>query len=361
MRKTIYSGLIALAVFFPTLAPAADIHTQQYTTAAVAPRIDGFDVEPVTRPAAGNELVFMLYGSPGGSAAVRIDGATGGVDLTENEAGVYEGSYTIRRRDKITTKSTATANLRLGNRVVSAILDEPLVGIARAKRPPPPLHSNGIPKIDRFEVDPPARLEAGEELILILSGSPGGAASARIAGVKGKLVLGENQPGEYSGVYTIKHRDRIAADATVTGNLRIGGQETNAVLGRSLLAPPGHASNRRPGSGVCANCGVVEAINVVEVKGEGSYLGKIAGGVAGAILGNQIGSGSGRTVARVAGAAGGIYAGNEIEKRMKTVKHHEVLVRLDNGGAQTFAYENQPDFGVGTRVKVENATLVVVR
>lgn len=361
MRKIILPGLIALSAFFPLLSPVTDAHAQQYTAATSAPRIDGFDVEPVTRPSPGNELVFMLYGSPGGTAAVQINGATGGVNLTENEAGVYEGTYTIRKRDKITAKSTATANLRLGNRVASAILDEPLVGLASAKRAVPAMHSDAMPKIDRFEVDSPERLEAGEELILTLSGSPGGTASARIAGVKGKLVLGESQPGEYSGIYTIKNRDRIAANATVTGNLRIGSQETNAVLGHTLVARPGYTSSRRDGSARCVNCGVVEAINVVEVKGEGSYLGKIAGGVAGAILGNQIGSGSTKTVARVAGAAGGIYAGNEIEKRMKTVKHYEVVVRLENGGSQTFSYEAQPDFAVGARVKVENATLVVIQ
>jgi len=67
-----------------------------------------------------------------------------------------------------------------------------------------------------------------------------------------------------------------------------------------------------------------------------------------------------RTVASVAGAAGGAWAGNEIEKRMKTTKHYEVVVRLENGGSQTFSYEAQPGFAVGARVKVENGTLAVI-
>jgi outer membrane lipoprotein SlyB len=106
---------------------------------------------------------------------------------------------------------------------------------------------------------------------------------------------------------------------------------------------------------------VVEAINVVEVKGEGSYLGMIAGGVAGALLGSQIGQGRGTTVAEVAGAAGGAYAGHEVEKRMKATKHYEVVVRLENGGSQTVSYAAQPGFAVGTRVKVENGTLALVQ
>jgi len=359
MYDRIVLALFALAAFFPLPFQASQAQAQRSASSTAAPRIDGFDVEPVAQPAPGNELVFTLYGSPGGTAAVQISGATGGVALAETEAGVYEGTYTIRKRDKITVASTATANLRLGNRVASAILDEPLVGRASARRPAPPALSAAAPKIDRFDADPPARLVAGEELILTLSGSPGGTASARIAGVKGKLVLDEIRTGVYEGTYTIKNRDRIAADAVVTGNLRVGNQETSAVLGRSLLAGSGYQPRARKAA--CVNCGVVEAINVVEVKGDGTYLGKIAGGLAGVLLGSQVGQGRGTTAAQVAGAVGGVYAGNEIEKRMKTTKHYEVVVRLENGGSQTFSYATQPGFAVGARVKVENGTLAVVQ
>jgi len=360
MHKTTFVALFALAAFISLPFAASQAQAQQSAFSAAAPRIDGFDVEPVAQPAPGNELVFTLYGSPGGAAAVQIGGATGGVALVETEAGVYEGTYTIRTRDRITVASTATANLRVGNKVASAVLDEPLVGKASARRSAPAAASAAAPRIDRFDVDPPARLVAGEELVLTLTGSPGGKASARIVGVKGKLVLDEIRAGLYEGTYTIKHRDRIAADAVVTGNLRIGNQETSAVLGQLLLAGSS-GRQARARRAACVDCGVVEAINLVEVKGDGSYLGMIAGGVAGALLGSQVGKGRGTTAAQVAGAAGGAYAGNEIEKRMKSTKHYEVVVRLENGGSQTFSYEAQPGFAVGARVKVENGTLAVVQ
>jgi len=363
IHNNIFAGTFALAAFLPlSFSPQFSLgqaQAQQSAPWSAAPKIDGFDVEQVTQASPGNELVFTLYGSPGGTAAVQIGGATGGLVLAETEAGVYEGTYTIRMRDRITAASTATANLRLGNRVASAILDEPLVVSATARQPVPAAPMAGAPEIDRFDVDPPARLVTGEELILTLSGSPGGTASARIAGVKGRLVLAEIRPGLYEGTYTIRDRDRIAADADVTGNLRVGDRETSAVLRQSLLARSGYPSNARRAARQCANCGVVEAINLVEVKGEGTYLGKIAGGVAGVLLGSQIGSGRGTTAAQVAGAAGGAYAGNEIEKRMKTTRHWEAVVRLDNGGTQTVSYEAQPGFAVGARVKVENGTLVM--
>lgn len=360
MHKSIFLGLFALAAAFPLPFSASEAFAQQSASAVAAPRIDGFDVEPVAQPAPGSELLFTLYGSPGGTAVVQIDGATGNLALVETEAGVYEGSYTIRSRDKITAASTATANLRLGNKVASTILNEPLVGEASANLPSPAATA-AVPKIDRFDVTPVASLAAGQPLTLTLAGSPGGTASARVVGVKGKIVLNEIRAGVYEGTYTIGNRDRIAADAVVTGNLRVGDRETSAVLGRSLLVSPVGPSSTRQATAACGNCGVVEAINLIEVKGEGSYLGKIGGGVVGALLGSQVGKGKGTTVAEIAGAVGGAYAGNEIEKRIKTTTHYEVVVRLDNGGSRTISYATQPGFAVGARVRVENDTVTVVQ
>lgn len=361
MHTKIVFGWLVLAAFFPLALPAGQAHAQQFSSSAAVARIDGFDVESVKRATPGNELAFTLYGSPGGTAAVQIAGATGGVVLAETEPGVYEGSYTIRTRDKITAKSMATANLRLGNRVVSAILDEPLIGKANAKRPVPSGYAAGAPKVDRFDVDPPARLVAGEELILMMAGTPGGAASARIAGVKGKIVMNEVRPGVYEGGYTIKNRDRIAANSAVTGNLRLDGRETNVMFGQPLMTSEQRRSSSRPAHRICLDCGVVEAINVIEVQGQGSYLGPIAGGVAGALLGSQVGHGSGTTIAQVLGAAGGAYAGSAIEKKVKATKHYEVVVRLDNGGTRTVSYDAQPGFAVGAKVKVTNGTLTLVQ
>jgi uncharacterized protein YcfJ len=42
--------------------------------------------------------------------------------------------------------------------------------------------------------------------------------------------------------------------------------------------------------------------------------GTVVGGVAGGLLGSAIGSGTGRTVATIAGAAGGAYVGNKVQK-----------------------------------------------
>ena len=363
IQNRIAAALFALAAFLPLALPSTSALAQ-----AAAPRIDGFDVQAVKQLAAGNELSFTLYGSPGGTASVRIGGATGSLILDEVEAGVYEGSYTISRRDRVTKTSTATANLRLGNQVASSVLDESLLAGAPARWPGGPGSSNGAPRIDRFNVDPPNRLVPGAELVFTLAGSPEGSASVRINGVKGKISLEEIRAGVYEGAYTVRNRDRIEPRTVVTGNLRIGRQERSKVLGQSLAensSPSRPRVSARPvaptgavGVAVCANCGVVEAVNVIETKGNGSYLGMIGGGVVGALLGSQVGHGKGTTIAEIAGAAGGAWAGNEIEKRVKTTKHYEVVVRLQNGGLQTISYPAQPAFAVGARVRVENGTLV---
>jgi uncharacterized protein YcfJ len=53
------------------------------------------------------------------------------------------------------------------------------------------------------------------------------------------------------------------------------------------------------------------------VKDEHQILGTVAGAVIGGVLGHQIGGGSGREIATVAGAAGGGYAGNRIQKNVQ--------------------------------------------
>jgi outer membrane lipoprotein SlyB len=103
---------------------------------------------------------------------------------------------------------------------------------------------------------------------------------------------------------------------------------------------------------VCSTCGVVESIRFVQEEGKGSGLGMIAGGVVGGVLGHQIGSGRGNTVATIAGAAGGAYAGNAIEKNKNKKAYYAVTVKLDNGKTQTLEMGTQPTAREGERVKI---------
>jgi outer membrane lipoprotein SlyB len=102
----------------------------------------------------------------------------------------------------------------------------------------------------------------------------------------------------------------------------------------------------------CADCGKVQSIRFVEEKGRSSGVGAVAGGVLGGVLGHQIGGGTGQTVATIAGAAGGAYVGNEVEKNKKTKAYWSVTIKMDDGPTRTFTYTNQPTVKEGERVKL---------
>lgn len=360
-KPALFGLLLALFVFFPMTTPSGSARAQQYSSYYATPKINGLDVAQVQRLVAGTELHFTLYGTPGGIAIISIPGATGRLLLEEMETSLYVGTYTIKAADRIAADSRVTANLRLGNQVASAVLDESLVAVAAKSPARRRIDTTGKhPRIDHFDVAP-NQLTAGSDLHFSLHGAPGGRASIRIEGVAGRVFLEESRSGVYEGLYTIKTRDRIAPDSKVTALLRLDGQRSSAVLGKSLLAASGTRRDNRRAARSCANCGVIETINEIEVKGEGSYLGMIAGGLAGALLGHQVGGGTGKKVATVAGAAGGAYAGNVIEQKMKTTRHYEVIVRLENGGTQAITYEAAPGFRIGDKVRVENGALVAVQ
>ncbi len=108
---------------------------------------------------------------------------------------------------------------------------------------------------------------------------------------------------------------------------------------------------------ICEVCGKVEGVRTVEVAAKPSGVGVLAGAVVGGLLGNQVGGGTGKTVATVAGAVGGGYAGNEIEKRTRKGTAWEVDVRMENGEKRSFKYDTQPSWRAGDRVKVVNNAL----
>ena len=111
----------------------------------------------------------------------------------------------------------------------------------------------------------------------------------------------------------------------------------------------------------CDNCGTVTHVKTIKHQGEGSGVGAVAGGVIGGVLGHQVGSGRGNTAATVVGAAGGAYAGNEIEKNKKSTTTYQVVVKLENGATRTFDYPRPTSYKVGDRIKVVDNNKLVRR
>ena len=103
--------------------------------------------------------------------------------------------------------------------------------------------------------------------------------------------------------------------------------------------------------------GYVESVEVVPASGsQGPGIGAVGGAIAGGVLGNQIGSGSGRTAATVGGAVAGGVIGHQIEKRVNpgNPAQYRYRVRMDDGSYQTFTQEADANVRAGDRVRVEN-------
>jgi outer membrane lipoprotein SlyB len=355
------AGLVSVMPLFSVALVAAPASAQQYNASdrAYVPVIRGFNVDEVRRLAPGVELNFDVYGTPGGRVALQIAGANRNLMLTETDPGVYEGTYTIGTRDRITATSAVTANLRVGNQVTSGVLSESLQrGVGRHDAPRRGDLAAGIPRIERFDVKGTDDLRPGNDLDFMVRGTPGAKVDMMISGTRGVFFLPEVRPGEYEGQYIIRRGDRIAPNTVVTANMRMNGRVATSVLGKPLqlasTAPVGTPRVVR----YCSNCATVEAVNLIEVNGDGNYLGTIGGGVVGALLGSQVGDGNGRTAAQVAGAIGGAAVGRNIDRNnAKQTRHFEVVVRYPNGGSQTFNYANDPGMRVGEKVRINEGVL----
>lgn len=112
--------------------------------------------------------------------------------------------------------------------------------------------------------------------------------------------------------------------------------------------------------GVRSGYGVVQSIELVRqdsagIGGSGIGLGTVAGAVVGGVVGSQVGKGSGATAATVIGAAGGAYAGHELEKRSRQqADAYKFTIRMNDGSYQTLMQSTNPDIRVGDRVQIDN-------
>ena len=114
-------------------------------------------------------------------------------------------------------------------------------------------------------------------------------------------------------------------------------------------------------SGTCHTCGTVESVQKVMrtkkadgIAGTPVTPGMAIGGVVGGVLGNQIGGGSGRGAATVLGAAGGAYAGHEIERHNRRYTAYVMHIRMDDGTHRTI--EQATPIARGSHVVVDGRT-----
>jgi outer membrane lipoprotein SlyB len=267
--------------------------------------LDSIDVEQVARLGAGVPLHFTVFGTSEARAALRIEGARRLLELRETEPGIYEGTYLIDASDAIRAESRVTATLQKDGRIAASVLDEPLL-LARGSAP-----------------WSTARVDAAPE--------PGDAGTAE------------------------RNDNGAAAPLAPAAPPR-----SIAVPPRSIAAPPrsiapprfvAAAPPARPEPQACLDCAFVESIRTVESSHEGP-IAALAGAVAGAVLGDEVGAAHHRRMMSLLGAVGGALVGHEIDVQ-RTRIGYDVVLRLPDGTRLTRRYEQAPPFAVGATIRLD--------
>jgi outer membrane lipoprotein SlyB len=127
-----------------------------------------------------------------------------------------------------------------------------------------------------------------------------------------------------------------------------------AAIGQARPVEKPRAVTKARVAAVCAECGVVQSVHEVDTKGAGTGIGAVGGGVAGGVLGHQVGDGDTQKIATVVGAVGGAVLGNEAEKQLRHTKTYEITVRFDDGAIRMITEPTKPAWHVGDKVKVVN-------
>ena len=158
------------------------------------------------------------------------------------------------------------------------------------------------------------------------------------------------------GVMPAAHSNpQEAAHAAATA---MPGKSAATASPAATLASPATTAKSRAAAPVCGNCGKVEAISSVERPADTTGVGAVAGGLTGALLGSQLGRGSGRTVTTIAGGAGGAYLGNKIEQNTRHTTAYKVVVRMENGSLRTIYQAEPPNVAIGGPVQIVGNTVV---
>ena len=185
---------------------------------------------------AGAELDFVVEATPRARVNLRIKGVQRPIALSETSRGVYTGSYTIKRQDRISNANPIQATTQLRNRSVATSYNFPAnmdnSTTAAPPQAPPPVAAL---KIERFTVAPIDKVEPGAELRFSLNGMPGGAAEVDLPGVA-RVAMQEVRPGVYEGAYTLRRTDNLTPSRPIVASLRVGNETVRSNLTQGLTA-----------------------------------------------------------------------------------------------------------------------------
>ena len=237
MNAYIRNQVAALFILLPVATAMVALPTMAMAQPA-APELRSLQVTSDDGLRAGAELEFTVEGTPRAQTQLRIPGVQRNIVLKETERGVYTGSYTIKRQDRISPANPIRATLRVRNRTIAANYSFP-AGMANppvAAPVPVPVPPVAVLKIERFTVAPIDKIEPGAELRFSLNGPPGGSAEFDIPGVVDHVPMREVRPGVYEGAYTLRRLDNLTPSRPIVATLRMGDRSVKACLTQPLTA-----------------------------------------------------------------------------------------------------------------------------
>ncbi len=181
--------------------------------------------------------------------------------------------------------------------------------------------------------------------------------AAGIAAIMGWIPTSTGSSGNNVALEKLKPDAAIPAAPKTQRTPAHPSSTTKPSVPKAQTPPVQVADNAPPVTSRCAECGVIESVREVQHPGQSTGLGAVGGAVVGGLLGNQVGSGRGNTVATIAGAVGGTVAGNEIEKRVKSGKGYEITVRFEDGSTRVINSASAPSWRTGDRVRVVDGVI----
>ncbi len=165
----------------------------------------------------GDVLEVTLMGSSGGKATFDIGNIITNISMNETQNGTYKGVYTVRSSDNIS------------NAIITGYLVKDTVSAAPFQcQNPLTMGASVVPaedvKITSFTHSAKGNLKKGDDLTVVLKGTPGGKAYFDITNFKSSLPMTEIQSGVYQGTYRILAGDNVS-DSYLLGHLSKAGKE----------------------------------------------------------------------------------------------------------------------------------------
>ena len=120
--------------------------------------------------------------------------------------------------------------------------------------------------------------------------------------------------------------------------------------------PANTGSNSFIEYGRVTNVEVIHTQASTQTNGAGAVI----GGLAGAVIGHQIGGGTGRDLATIAGGVGGAVAGNAIQRNSNAQSGpdtYRVSVQTESGALRSYDLASANDFRPGDRVRIQNGLI----